>query len=369
MELLTNELRNMRIKWLLIVVIAISVSSCSSKQRKELNVESLPLAIGNAYQALIVLEESLMKSPINDTIGFYLTGPYLIVPTPQPVLDVSATQPRDFTGYAKHRRNIIYIGALDSETRTSNIIRKALGADNIKKAQEEKGFRFAIQKNKWARGQRVIYVFAPTTAELPDAIRRSSPKIIEEIYKSDQNIAKASAYAGGSNNLINTTLKEKLSIIMNIPKGFRMVNEYAMDDSTVWLRYDAREVGYNIIIRTMDYNQDNLISTDNLIKARNKLGKRYVGTIKSGTYMSTEVKNRPFPVFQQTKINNQFALEGRGLWKTVGDYMGGPFLSYMVLNPNNNRMVFMDGFIQAPGKKEQRDYVERLKTIMESLRF
>lgn len=359
----------MRIKWLLILALAIVVSSCSSKQRKEMGVGSLPLAIGNAYQGLIVMEESLMKSPINDTIGYYFTGPYLIVPTPQPVLDISAAVPRDFIGYAKHRRNIIFIGALDSETRTSNIIRKALGAENVKKAQEQKGFRYAIIKNKWARGQRVIYVFAPTTAELPNAIRRSSPKIIKEIYQSDQSIARASAYAGGSSNLINTSLKEKLNISMNIPKGFRLVNERAMDDSTVWMRYDAREVGYNIIVRVMDYHKENQISTDNLIKTRNKLGRRYVGTTKSGTYMSTVVKNKPFPVFQQTQLNNQFALEGRGLWRTVGDYMGGPFLSYMVLNPNTNRLVFMDGFIQAPGKKEQRDYVERLKTIMESLNF
>ena len=48
-------------------------------------------------------------------------------------------------------------------------------------ARENKNFRYALRKSVWSQGQRVFYLFAPTLAELPDAINEASPKIIDEI--------------------------------------------------------------------------------------------------------------------------------------------------------------------------------------------
>lgn len=353
----------------LIFAIALLGSSCSQKQQEKLNLDSKPSAIGNAYQTLVVSEEPVLKSALLDSIDFNLAPPYLIVPNFEAQLDLDFIESKDFLGYLKHRRSVVFIGTLDGIDRTSRIIQEALGKENIIKAQEDASFRFAMRKEVWADGQRVFYVFAPTRATLADAIRDASPSIIKAIHQNDRIIHKTSAYAGGLDNGIITKIQEKLNINIGIPKGYRIASEQVIQDSTVWLRYDAKEVGYNILIHTMPYSTDAQLKTDNLIAIRNEMGKRYVRTANNGAYMTTELEKLPFPVFQTSQINGAYALEARGLWKTVNDYMGGPFISYMVYEPNTQRVVFIDGFIQAPAKERHRDYVERLKTIMESLSF
>ena len=359
----------MRINWLLLLVLGLTISSCSKQQRTNLDLNTKPTSLGNVYQVLVVTEANLLKTSLYDTIDYNLAPPYTVVPNMEDALDLDYINPLDFVGYMKHRRHIVFIGTLDGDNRTSRIIQESLGKENIIKARENSGFRYAMRKDVWAKGQHVFYLFAPTSEGLPSAIHKASPKIIKEIYKSELEISKASAYAGGLNNSAMIEVERKLGISIEVPKGYRLASNEVLEDDAVWIRHDAQEIGYNILIQVMDYSNETELKTDNLIKIRNKLGKKYVTSNIEGAHMTTELDNRPFPMFTSTSINGNYALEGRGLWKMVDDYMGGPFLSYMVYNPNTNKVVYMDAFLQAPAKKAHRNYVQRLQTIMQTLNF
>ena len=50
------------------------------------------------------------------------------------------------------------------------------------------------------------------------------------------------------------------------------------------------------------------------------------------------------------------------------DYMGGPFLSYLLHNPETNQLLFLDGFVYAPGKKK-RNYMLFLEQILKTISF
>ena len=52
----------------------------------------------------------------------------------------------------------------------------------------------------------------------------------------------------------------------------------------------------------------------------------------------------------------------------VNDYMGGAFISYLILNPNTNELLFADGFLHAPGK-DKRDFMEHLNYILNTIKF
>lgn len=362
-------MKNIQINWILIFILGLTISSCSKTQREKLDLDTKPTAIANPYQVLVVGEDELFKTDLLDTIDYNLAPPYNIVPNMEDALDLDYLKPLDFSGYMKHRRTIIFIDALDADTRTANYIKEALGQENIIKARENSGFRYAMRKDVWAKGQRVFYLFAPTLAELPNAIRRAGPKIVEEIYKNDIKISRASAFAGGLNNSAMEEVKEKLGINLEIPKGYRLASNEVLGEDVVWIRHEAQEIGYNILVKVMDYEEATQLNTDNLIKIRNELGQKYITTTTQNAHMTTELDNRPYPIFTTTNINGNYALEGRGLWKMVNDYMGGPFLSYMVYNPNTNKVVLMDAFLYAPAKKAHRNYVQRLKTIMDTLEF
>ncbi len=330
---------------------------------------TLPSAIGNAHQMLLVADENFQKSPLIDSIDFHISSVFMIVPKMENMIDMDVMKPKDFQGYAKQRRHIIFVDALDRQTATAKAIRKALGPEKVRKAKEDNSFRMASEKNKWAKGQQIIYLFAPTMAELPAVIEKFSGKVIKKIYDFDEPIVKANAFAGGLNEGTIGELQAKLNIRIDVPKGYRITSDKFVDDNTIWLRQENSRIGYNLVVRTMEYNEASKLTNENILKIRNEIGKAYISTRIKGAYMTTEVKNRPFPVFDKTSINGNYALEARGLYKMVGDYMGGAFISYMVYNKEANKVVFMDGFLQAPAKEAHREYLLRLELIMKTLKF
>ena len=58
--------------------------------------------------------------------------------------------------------------------------------------------------------------------------------------------------------------------------------------------------------------------------------------------------------------------ELRGLWRTENAFMGGPFLSYTVLDEKRNRVVTAEGFVFAPSL-DKRNYVRELEAIIQSV--
>ena len=61
-------------------------------------------------------------------------------------------------------------------------------------------------------------------------------------------------------------------------------------------------------------------------------------------------------------------MELRGLWNVKGDFMGGPFVSYAILDTNHNKILYLEGFVYAP-KYNKRNYIKRLEAILLSLKF
>ena len=58
-----------------------------------------------------------------------------------------------------------------------------------------------------------------------------------------------------------------------------------------------------------------------------------------------------------------FAVETRGMWNVVGDFMAGPFLAYTVVDEVHGRLITVEGYIYAPGKNK-RDYLRQLEAIL-----
>ena len=63
------------------------------------------------------------------------------------------------------------------------------------------------------------------------------------------------------------------------------------------------------------------------------------------------------PVFKRTFIKNFESFETRGTWEVQGDFMGGPFINYLVKDSINNRTAIHRRicFFTIP-KKERQHY-------------
>jgi len=63
-----------------------------------------------------------------------------------------------------------------------------------------------------------------------------------------------------------------------------------------------------------------------------------------------------------------FAVETRGLWEVNGNFMGGPFINYTLVNEKTNKVVTLDGYVYAPNAPK-RDLLLQVETIIHSLEF
>ena len=80
--------------------------------------------------------------------------------------------------------------------------------------------------------------------------------------------------------------------------------------------------------------------------------------------MLTETAN--FDVFRkEINFKNHYAVELRGLWRVNKYYMGGPFVSYAMVDEASNRLYYVEAFLYSPGKP-QRDHMRELETIIKT---
>ena len=58
----------------------------------------------------------------------------------------------------------------------------------------------------------------------------------------------------------------------------------------------------------------------------------------------------------------------RGLWRVVGDMMGGPFVSHIRLDEENNRVVVAEGFVYAP-ETNKGNFIRRIEAALFTLKL
>ena len=66
-------------------------------------------------------------------------------------------------------------------------------------------------------------------------------------------------------------------------------------------------------------------------------------------------------------IQGEYALEARGLWRMKGDFMGGPYVSHMRLDPVNQRIIVVEAFIYSPDKMK-RNLMRQMEASLYTLR-
>lgn len=133
------------------------------------------------------------------------------------------------------------------------------------------------------------------------------------------------------------------------------------------MRRESPDVSSNILLKKMPYSDKDQLSKKGIKALRDSIGRKYVSSEVPGTYMKVNDKDLPMFTYN-TKVNNCYALEARGIWEIQNDFMAGAFVSYLVHNPTKNELYFLDGFVYAPGK-DKRDFMKQLDYLLSTVTF
>ena len=342
-----------------------TLSACGPEAVQQLSND--PIAFGRINQLNVIADSTLWEGPMGDTVKYYYMAPYPILPQPEPIFDVRQFSMEDLRRdpLRKELRHYLVVADLsDRYSETAAMVREDIGEEKIRAALTDKGYGTTVGQNKWAKGQLLIYVYAMSEEKLREGIVSSYQAIAKRLHKADEEMIEATAYFSGENRSLSEEVRAKMDVDIRIPEEFiAAINS----DSIIWLRRETSEVSSNILLQRVPYTDQKQLSYEGIKSIRDSIGRAYISSTIPDTYM--RINDVDLPMFVDiTNVNGDYAIEARGVWDIVNDYMGGAFVSYLIHDPAKRDLLFIDAFVHAPGT-EKRDIMQQLEFILHTARY
>jgi len=314
-------------------------TSCSTKNADGTEKKSQRILVpsnGTHSELLLVMPDHLWQGEAGEAFRELYLADQDGLPQSEAYFDVNRVEPKDMNKMLRHTKSIMWVEPSD----TSFV---------------------KMQKDLWARPQRIVRITAPSSKAITESIRASAKQIIGAFKQHDMGVIqsrlKKSSYAYTHENMKKMGIK---SMLMH--KGFDPTLD--KEGLKIFATKTVRTVQYVLVSeRPMT---EGLVSVDDVIAHRDSLGKHYFEGTYEGSYMTTETIIPP--TISNTEISGMFALETRGLWRMEGDFMGGPFLSYTIYDEKNDRILTIESLLYGP-TAQKRNVVLEMEAMMRSIKL
>ncbi len=303
---------------------------------------TVPQSTGTPGHILLILSSAKWKGNTGDEIRKVIKQNFPGLPQDEPLFNLSCVPDESFSKLLHRTRNVL-------QTRISV---------NVKKP------KINVRYDLWSKPQVVVTVEAKNDKELVKVFQENSKEIISIFEKAEEDRLKETYSKLQETKVINK-IKEKQHISLIIPKG------YKLDVDTtgfMWISRETPRLAQAFVIWSYTYRDTSDLNPENLLLKQDSVTRMYVPGPEVGSYMISEQRA---PITSKTfDLNNQYAVEMRGLWhvnsKTV--FMGGPFVSYTVIDKKRNRVVTVYGYVFA-GNQDKRNYVRQVEAVLKTLKI
>lgn len=329
-------------KILFIFSFLLLLQSCSEK---DMSKNLLPDVTGKAGEILLIIDDRYKSTEAGTAIQNVLMAEHVGLPQPEPLFDLIPIPKSGFKNLLQKYRNIIQVDI----------------NPNVEESQ------IKLRRDLWASTQLFISLEAPSEAEMVTLFEENKFKIIKFLIKGERDRLQAN-YESIRKQNISKQLRDSHQLDLIIPSGYLLdVNR----NDFVWIEQNRNkgkhEVKQGIFIYHYPYLDTTQLLIDSLIATRNSFLKKNVPGPSEGSYMGTETRI-PATYNSGNMLNENYAIEIRGLWKTEGDFMGGPFISLTTIDTLRNRVITAEGFVYAP-KFDKRNYLREVEAIIRTLEF
>jgi hypothetical protein len=331
-------------------------------------VQTKPNAIGKINQVVVIADKALWEGEIGDSLRYYLESPYLLLPQPEPIYDLKHFTPQDLgeKPIRKELRTMLVVGDISQteSSSTARLIAEHMGQENLRRAREDQKFTSTVGHDKWAKDQLLIYLFGNGKDALVNNFKQQFSNIRKKISEFDAEQIEANVYQVGANLELSSSILKTFGAAIRIPKSYVTAIE---EENFLWLREDTRNTINNIMIHRLPYKSREQFSEEGIKAIRDSLGKKYVTSTEEGSYMVINAKDLPL-ITGPTTVKGQYAFQARGIWEMENAFMGGPFVSYLIHNPEKEQLLFVDGFVYGPGE-DKREPMQELNYILSTTEY
>ena len=351
----------------LIILLAsfVILSSCSDQKGSGTNG---PPASGLSGDMYLVMDSLQWKGPLGKLIDSTFTRDMQVLNRTEPIFRMRWIDPRKLNFVLKQRRNLIFAVTLDQKSAGAMRVRGMFTQQSIDRIKKDTSFFMTTSTNLFAKGQEVMFLVGPTEKELVKKIRDNQVKITNHFDRAEINRLTTTLFKSGQLKGATEIIRKSMKAEIKIPFGFDLVTA---DSTFIWARQINPKDDKDIFIARKPYRSVEQFRKDSLISFRNKVCKSHLfgNPERLQSYLVTETSISYKPVItREVNFHGKYAVEMRGLWRTNNLTMGGPFLSYALVDEKNSMMYYIEGFTYAPGK-EQREIMRELDVILNTFKF
>ena len=318
-------------KYLVVIFVVFFLQSCEDNK-----VVYKPESSARINSITVVVDNNSWNNTIGDKIRNLYADEYEGLPQIEERFTLKQMPYEAFSGFSRSSRNIIFIN---------------------KKSNPE----FFFEVDKYARPQIYLEIKGNSIKSILEQIDKSKKEAINkftngEIEENKKRILKSP--------LKDTSAMEDFLIDVKMPSAYSL---YKQDKNFIWYQKQIQKGHSNIIVTQLP-SQKNIFDYNipSVIKLRDSIGEVFLPGRNPESFMISEKEYLPY----QKKVNYYGIkmLETRGTWEVKGDFMGGPFLNYLIEDKLNDRVLFVEGFVFAPSKRK-RDNIIELEAIIKSLKL
>lgn len=341
-----------------IFILLLVFSACSENGSGENN-ENLPMSQGNAGQILVVMDSAQWMGPLGQEIKQTFRQPLPGLPQDEPLFSLMYINPFQMNSMLRRFKNIIYVATLDNNSSAGRSLKSEFTKESVERISQDPDLFMLPKKNVFARDQSVVHIFGNNEEELIANIEENRQALVNHFDQLELSRIKESLYSAKEETGIMEVLEEKHQFSLRIPYGWDLVHN---KENFVWIRHLELAEDKNIFIYYTDYTTDSLFTEQNLMAFRDSITSEYLRDVeKNKIYMQTQAL---FPFHtRQINFNGKFAMESRGMWKLSDNSLGGPFISYTLVDEALNRLYYIEGYVAAPGE-DKRKPIKELEVIL-----
>jgi uncharacterized protein DUF4837 len=350
-----------KIKFALIIVLS-SFFSCSEDM---LNERLLVDAEGKPGELFVVMDSIQWKGELGEVIKSVIKSNVPGLPQGEPYFKVHYIEPTKFKSFLRNVKNILFVATLDSKTQGGAIVRNYITREYI---EDNPNIYRVSQKDVYAKGQTVLYLFGANQEELTQQIVENESFVRDFFNSVEKQRLLSNLYKAKEKKGINKTLLKNHGFHMRVPNGYRLEDNIP---GFVWLRSPGIADGTidkNIFVTSKPYQSESSFAKGEIIAWRNEITKKkiYEDPDMPSSYMETDTINVNV-AYNTVELGGNYAKEIKGIWKTHNLSIGGSYISYVVLDKESNQLFYLDGFVVSPGKPK-RETMRELETILSTFR-
>jgi len=308
-----------------------------------------PKARGGRGEILLIIDSLKYKGPVGDALQGIFEENIKGLVRDEPLFDIRKVDPRSMTRILKMAYNIIYVTTFDDKKPGSRQINALFSTQSKEKAKEDKSLFMLRNEDEFAQGQEVIYLFGNNEQELINNLNENKERL-QNLFEVRERKRLSEALFNRRNGAIQTKAKELFNLDLKVPASYQLVKE---ENNFLWARQptpSSQRADISIFFYETDYESEEQVFPENIIKLRNDILKSRIfgDPANPNSYLITETQLPPS--FRDIKVDDHYAVEMRGQWKTHNISMGGSFISYVVVDQKAGKLYYMEGFLYYPNE-------------------